>query len=63
MIFPPAEQVEHMTKVYHIYMLRNGRINMCGLTSNNIDHVADAIHDAVLKVPAADGSPRVNGRL
>ena len=32
-------------------MLKSGRINMCGLTTKNIDYVAKAIHDTVLQVP------------
>jgi len=34
---------------YHIYLLKSGRINMCGLTSQNIDYVANAIHEVVCK--------------
>ncbi|KAL3863895.1 hypothetical protein ACJMK2_005622 [Sinanodonta woodiana] len=40
-------QVEHLVKKYHIYLLKSGRINMCGLTTSNMDYVANAIHDAV----------------
>nr|QFR39792.1 cytoplasmic aspartate aminotransferase [Azumapecten farreri] len=40
-------QVDVLQSRYHIYMLKSGRINMCGLTSNNIDYVADAIHAVV----------------
>jgi len=46
-----AEQVEFLRNQYHIYMLRSGRINMCGLTNANLDYVAAAIHDAVTKLP------------
>ena len=42
-----ARQVEHLVKEYHVYLLNSGRINMCGVTSKNIDYVAGAIHDAV----------------
>ncbi len=44
-----GEQVDYMCSKYHIYMLPNGRINICGLTSHNIDYVADAIHNTVTK--------------
>jgi aspartate aminotransferase len=44
-------QVEHLTQKYHVYLLKSGRINMCGLTTKNIDYVAQAIHDTVLQVP------------
>jgi len=36
----------------HIYLLKNGRISMCGLTPNNIDYVAESIHEAVTKFGA-----------
>ena len=34
----------------HIYLLRSGRISMCGLTPGNIDYVAESIHEAVVGV-------------
>ncbi|XP_072292398.1 aspartate aminotransferase, cytoplasmic [Eucyclogobius newberryi] len=43
-------QVEYMVKEKHIYLMASGRINMCGLTSRNIDYVAQSIHDAVSRV-------------
>lgn len=46
-----ATQVEHMTKKYHIYLLKNGRINMCGLNASNLEYVANAIKDAVVSYP------------
>jgi hypothetical protein len=46
-----AEQVEHLTQKHHIYLLKSGRINMCGLTTKNIDYVAQAIYETVLQVP------------
>lgn len=33
----------------HIYLLKNGRISMCGLFPKNIDYVAESIHEAVTK--------------
>ena len=42
-------QVEHLLDHYHIYLLRSGRINMCGLNENNLDYVAQAIHEAVTR--------------
>lgn len=50
-LFPSAMQVEYLTKKYHIYLLKNGRINMCGLNSANMEYVADAIKDAVTAHP------------
>ncbi|KAL5017322.1 hypothetical protein ScPMuIL_006911 [Solemya velum] len=43
-------QVERMIKTHHIYMLKQGRINMCGLTSSNIDYVAQAIDEVIKTV-------------
>lgn len=45
-----AKQVEYMIKEKHIYLMASGRINMCGLTSKNIDYVAESIHEAVTTV-------------
>lgn len=45
----PAKQVEYMIKEKHIYLMANGRINMCGLTTKNLDYVASSIHEAVTK--------------
>ena len=36
----------------HIYLLKNGRISMCGLTPSNIEYVAESIHEAVTKYGA-----------
>ncbi|CAL8331790.1 unnamed protein product [Lota lota] len=44
------KQVEHMIKEKHVYLMASGRINMCGLTSKNIDYVAQSIHDTVTSV-------------
>lgn len=44
------KQVEHMIKEKHVYLMASGRINMCGLTSTNIDYVAQSIHDTVTSV-------------
>ncbi|XP_047478353.1 aspartate aminotransferase, cytoplasmic-like [Penaeus chinensis] len=47
-----AEQSKYLAEKYHIYLLSSGRINMCGLTTGNIDYVAEAINDAVCNVKA-----------
>ncbi|KAK6236851.1 hypothetical protein SCA6_012188 [Theobroma cacao] len=44
------EQVRFMTKEYHIYMSSDGRINMGGLSSKAVPHLADAIHAAVTRI-------------
>lgn len=46
-----VNQCEHLIKNYHIYLMKDGgRINMCGLTTKNIDYVASAVHDVVTNV-------------
>ncbi|MCO5577476.1 hypothetical protein L7F22_031309 [Adiantum nelumboides] len=39
------EQVDRMTQEFHIYMTRNGRISMAGVTSGNVKYLANAIHE------------------
>lgn len=42
------KQVEVMINKHHIYLLKEGgRINMCALTTSNIDYVAKCIHSVV----------------
>jgi aspartate aminotransferase len=43
------EQCEFLKEVKHLYLLRSGRISISGITPSNIDHVAQSIHDAVVK--------------
>lgn len=38
------EQVDQLTNEYHIYLTRNGRISMAGVTSKDIPYLAKAIH-------------------
>lgn len=49
-------QVEHLVNHYHIYMLRSGRINMCGLNEHNLDYVANAIYETVVLFPQNEKS-------
>lgn len=44
-------QVKHLVEDYHIYLPKDGRISICGLNTNNVEYVAQAIHDVVLKYP------------
>nr|AAM91546.1 aspartate aminotransferase Asp2 [Arabidopsis thaliana] len=44
------EQVEFMTKEFHIYMTSDGRISMAGLSSKTVPHLADAMHAAVTRL-------------
>lgn len=39
------EQVDRLTNEFHIYMTRNGRISMAGVTTGNVDYLAKAIHE------------------
>lgn len=45
-------QSEHMVKKHHVYMLRSGRISMCGVTPNNVEYVAKSINETLTTVPA-----------
>jgi aspartate aminotransferase len=38
------EQVDRMTNEFHVYLTRNGRISMAGVTSKNVGYLAEAIH-------------------
>jgi len=40
-------QVEKLTREYHIYMVKNGRISMAGLNSKNVTYFANAIHNVI----------------
>lgn len=37
-------QVESLTKDWHIYLTKDGRISMAGVTTGNVDYIAQAIH-------------------
>jgi len=41
------KQSEAMVKKHHIYMTKNGRISVCGITTNNVAYVAACIKDVV----------------
>ena len=43
-------QVDFMVQEKHIYLLRSGRISMCGVTPGNIEYVASSIHEAVTTI-------------
>lgn len=38
------EQVDRITSEFHVYLTRNGRISMAGVTSKNVGYLAEAIH-------------------
>ena len=39
-----ADQVEKLTKNHHIYLTKDGRISIAGITEANVDHLAASIH-------------------
>ncbi|XP_065071374.1 aspartate aminotransferase, cytoplasmic-like [Rhopilema esculentum] len=41
------KQVDHLSRKFHIYLLKNGRINMSCINPANCDYIVEAIHDAV----------------
>ncbi|CAG0920891.1 unnamed protein product [Notodromas monacha] len=47
------KQSMHLIDEYHIYLLKSGRINICGLTTSNVDYVAECIDATVRKVTNA----------
>lgn len=47
-----VDQSIYLQKEKHIYLLKNGRISMCGVTPGNIDYVAQSIHEAVTSIKA-----------
>lgn len=42
-----ALAVEKLISEHHIYLLKGGRISMCGITTQNVDYVAECIHKVV----------------
>lgn len=46
-----VEQCNHLIREKHIYLLRDGRINVSALTLGNIDYVANAICEVVTNIP------------
>lgn len=39
-----GEQVDRLAKEYSVYLTRNGRISIAGITSSNVGRLAEAIH-------------------
>mmetsp|Transcript_20533 Transcript_20533/g.42275 ORF Transcript_20533/g.42275 Transcript_20533/m.42275 type:complete len:426 (+) Transcript_20533:212-1489(+) len=40
-----SDQVMEMREKHHVYCTADGRISMAGVTSGNVDYIANAIHD------------------
>ena len=36
--------MDRLTNEYHIYLTKNGRISMAGVTSKNVGYLAEAMH-------------------
>lgn len=45
-----VSQCNYLIKEHHIYLLRDGRINVAALTTGNVDYIANAINYVVLNV-------------
>ncbi len=43
------EMCEFLIKEKHVYLLRSGRISVAGVTPGNIDYIAEAIKETVVK--------------
>ncbi|VDD92668.1 unnamed protein product [Enterobius vermicularis] len=43
-------QVENMVKKHKIFLLKNGRINVCGLNTKNVEYVAKAMDESVRNI-------------
>ncbi|XP_066255345.1 aspartate aminotransferase, cytoplasmic [Euwallacea similis] len=41
-----------MVQKFHVYMLKSGRISMCGITPNNVNYVAKSIFETLTTLPA-----------
>ncbi|CAG8748505.1 2820_t:CDS:2, partial [Cetraspora pellucida] len=39
------EQVERLTHDYHVYLTKDGRISIAGISSSNVKYLAEAIHE------------------
>lgn len=38
------EQVDKLASEHHVYLTRNGRISIAGISSNNVEYLAKAMH-------------------
>ncbi|XP_028920507.1 putative aspartate aminotransferase, cytoplasmic 2 isoform X2 [Ornithorhynchus anatinus] len=44
-------QIDYLVKKKHIYLLRNGKVNLTCINSHNLDYVSQSINEAVLAYP------------
>jgi aspartate/tyrosine/aromatic aminotransferase len=42
-----APQVDHLAQKWHVYMTRDGRVSMAGVSKARAQYLADAMADAV----------------
>ena len=42
-----TKQSETMVSKHSIYMTKNGRISVCGVTTKNVDYIAECVKDVV----------------
>jgi aspartate/tyrosine/aromatic aminotransferase len=42
-----VKQSDAMVKKHSIYMTKNGRISVCGITTKNVNYIADCMNDVV----------------
>lgn len=45
--FLSEKQVDHLADKHHLYILPNGRINFTAITCNNVEYVANGIHETL----------------
>ncbi|KAJ2383810.1 Aspartate aminotransferase, mitochondrial, partial [Coemansia sp. RSA 2611] len=38
------EQVDRLARDFHIYLTRDGRVSMAGISSSNVSYLAESIH-------------------
>lgn len=42
-----SSQAKRLREKHAVYMLETGRISVCGLTEDNVEHVAESIKEVV----------------
>ena len=45
-----AEQADHLYKKHKVFLLKDGRINICGLNTNNVEYVARAFDESIRNI-------------
>jgi aspartate aminotransferase len=43
-VYLTFSQVDRLTKEFHVYLTKDGRISVAGITSKNVEYLAAAIH-------------------